>query len=251
MEIMITSLKEKMRRKELYIIAGIAMLILLLLSSENTTLSIGGKMITSFEMMLPIFMMVINFISCALAIVLSIKTISNEYDKKTSHLIWIRGVSQIKYHGQLALANMVVSLIVQLIFFVMVGIFCIRKGECSGLFYLMPSYLIVGISTCIISLLTSVLSIKLPSFITGIISSTFMILGIFHSVILLFVESMGGVGSSILKYLLKIIPDLNHNAQMAGDLILGKSISWDSIVVGIVTLCFISCFLLILKRKEA
>lgn len=251
MEIMITSLKEKMRRKELYIIAGIAMLILLLLYSENTTLSIAGKTITGYKMMLPIFMMLINFISCVLAIVLSINTIGNEYDRKTSHLIWIRGVSQVKYHGQLALANMIVSLIVQFVFFIMLGIFCVKKGESGGLAYLIPSYLVIGLSTCITSLLASVLSIKLPSFTTGVISSMLMILGVFHRILLLFVDSMNGVGGSVLKGLLKVVPDLNRNAQMASDLILGQSISMRFILVGIITLSFLSLFLLIFKRKEA
>lgn len=251
MEIMMTAVKEKLRRKELYIIGGIAVLLLFFLSSGESSLSINGEMITDFTMMLPVFLTIIHFVSCVLAIVLSIGTIGKEYERKTSHLIWIRGVSQFQYHGQLALSNLMISLMAQFVFFVVLGIYCIGQGQMQCFFRIIPAYLITGISTAILSLLTSVLSIVMPAFAAGVISTVVLVGGVFHSLLGIAAGTVGGAGGKALKYLLSVVPDLNNNAKMSTDFLIGKPVSVHDILVGVLTIYLISWFLVILKKKEA
>ncbi|MBE5960874.1 MAG: hypothetical protein E7256_05740 [Lachnospiraceae bacterium] len=251
MEIMITAVKEKVRRKELYIIGGIAVLLLFFLSSGESSLSINGKMITDFSMMLPVFMTIIHFVSCMLAIVLSIGTIGKEYERKTSHLIWIRGMSQLKYHGQLALSNLAVSLLAQAVFFAVLGIFCIGQGQTVCLMRIVPAYLMVGLSTGMISLLTSVLSIVLPEFAVGVISTSVLTGGVFHGLLEIAAGTVGGASGKVLNYMLSVVPDLNGNAKAASDFLMGGFLSIHLILKGLLVIYLISWFLLIFKKKEA
>lgn len=251
MEIMKTAMKEKLRRKELYIIVAIAALFLLMLTSGNSSLSINGKMITEYENIIGVFIVFTHFVCCVLAIVLSISTIENEYERKTSHLVWIRGISQLNYHGQLACANIAISLIAQLVFWVMLAFYCISQGEAGTVLRLIPAYLLCGISIVIVSLFTSVLSIKLPTFVTGLLSVVVMIVGVFHGLLELFTGAVQGIGASLLKWMLYIMPDFNENAQMASKMVLGESISLHSILVGVLTIYIVSWGIYLFRKKEA
>jgi hypothetical protein len=251
MEIMITAIKEKVRRKELYIIAGIAMAVLMLIASDNSSLSINGKMISEYENVVEVFLTVTHFVCCVLAVVLSVGTIGNEYERKTSHLVWIRGVSQLKYHGQLACANAVISLGAQSVFFLILGGYCIKDGYIDALPHMLPAFFLLGLSTSIISLFTSVLSIKLPAFVTGVLSSVLLIIGVFHSLLNLLAQTNDGIGQKGLRFLLQILPDLNENAQMAVRVIWGKSISFHAICVSVLTIYIMSWEILVFRRKEA
>lgn len=251
MEIMMTAIKEKVRRKELYIIAGIAVVVLMLLSSDNSSLTINGKIITDYENVVVVFLTVTHFVCCVLAVVLSVGTIGNEYERKTSHLVWIRGISQLRYHGQLACANVVISLIAQSVFFFMLGGYCIKEGHADAVLYLLPAFFLMGLSTSIISLFTSVISIKLPAFVTGVLSAVLLIAGIFHSLLNLLVQTNDGIGQKVLRFLLRILPNLNENAQMAARIILGKPISFHTICVNVLTIYLISWGIIVFRRKEA
>lgn len=251
MEIMMTAIKEKLRRKELYIIAGIAVAVLMLLTSDNSSLSINGKIITDYENVVVVFLTVTHFVCCVLAVVLSVGTIRNEYERKTSHLVWIRRISQLKYHGQLACANVVVSLGAQSVFFLILSGYCIKEGHVNALLYLVPAFFLMGLSTSIISLFTSVISIKLPGFVTGVLSAILLIAGVFHSLLNLLVQTNDGIGQKVFRFLLRILPDLNENAQMAAKVILGKPISFHSICVSVLTIYIISWGIFVFRRKEA
>lgn len=111
MGIMKNALRERIRRKDIYVVIMIGILIVMMCMSGAATLSINGVSVTEFQMVMPLVMNVISVLGGGIAIALSLRTIPNEYERKTSHLVWIRGVSQWKYHGQLALANIVSSVV--------------------------------------------------------------------------------------------------------------------------------------------
>lgn len=112
MIITLTAVKEKIRRKELYIVSAIGIFIILLFGtgSDSSSLSINGVAITDYKMLAPILLIVVNAISCVLTAVMSLSTIPNEYERNTSHLIWIRKIPQYRYHIELALSNMITGL---------------------------------------------------------------------------------------------------------------------------------------------
>jgi len=87
MIITINALKERIRRKELYIIIIIGIVLLLLLGSGNASMSINGVAITDFSNVFIILHITVNAVTCLLAMIISLKTIPNEYSRKTSHLI--------------------------------------------------------------------------------------------------------------------------------------------------------------------
>ena len=81
--IIVNALKERMRRKELYIIAAIGALLILLCSSDTTSLTIDGEPVTGFENMFMVLHVLVNAIGAILAVFLSIRTIPNEYERRS------------------------------------------------------------------------------------------------------------------------------------------------------------------------
>ena len=174
--IMKNALRERLRRKELYIIVVIGVLLFLLCSSESATISISGEPLTGFQNMFLVLHTIINAIGCLLGVVLSIRTIPNEYERRNSHLIWVRGISQQTYHAGLALANMLSSIFATGILYIMLIIFTLVKGEGQAVWKLLVAFLIVAINVGITSLLASALSVVLPSAVTGTIGSLLVIM---------------------------------------------------------------------------
>lgn len=158
MTIALTAFQEKLRRKDFYIVSAIGILILLLFGTGSGTLSIGGVEITDYKMLSPILLTVMNAIVCFLSVMMSLSTIPNEYERKTSHLIWARKISQSRYHGELALANIFSGLVSETILFAAIIIFMIQNGRADDLWRLIPTYLIIGINVAEVCLLTGIIS---------------------------------------------------------------------------------------------
>ncbi len=251
MTITINALKEKIRRKELYVVAALGLLLVILFSSGAGTLTIDGEPITGYSKMAPIMVVVVNALSGALAIALSIRTIPNEYERKTSHLIWIRGVKQWQYHAYLTLANIISSLIATLIMYLGLFIFSVIKQETQGIYRLVPAFFIMAIGVCIVSLFTSVLSIALPGMAVGIISAGCFLVGILHGVLEIAKDMVGGFTGGIISVLLKIVPDLNEIQAQAGNMISGEGINSHEIFKGLLIIYILTLFFFVFKKKEA
>lgn len=251
MTITINALKEKIRRKELYVVAILGLFLVIFFSSGGGTLTIGGEPITGYHKMAPIMVIVVNALSAALAIALSIRTIPNEYERKTSHLIWIRDVKQWQYHAALSLANIISSLMAALIMYAGLFVFAIIKHETQGIYRLIPAFFIMAIGVCIVSLFTSLLSIVLPGMAAGVIAIGCFLVGILHSVLDIVRNMVGGFTGGILSILLKIIPDLNEIQAQAGHMISGEAISAHVILKDLLILYILTLFFFVFKKKEA
>ena len=203
------AIKEKIRRKELYIVAMIGVLVLILFSADGSTISIAGKPITDYDNLTPIFLIMVNAICGALAIFLSLKTIPNEYERKTSHLVWIRGISQTRYHSELAIANGISCMLAEGIMFIGMILFTLMKHRQDQLWKLIPAYFIMALGIWIVSLLTSLLSIIFPGMVAGLIAAIVYLAGIFHSVLELFGNMVSGLVGKLLDIVLWIVPNLH------------------------------------------
>ena len=245
------ALKEKVRRKDLYVVSLIGIVILLFFGSGAGSISLDGKPITDYENMAPIMITIVNVICGALAIVLSLRTIPNEYERKTSHLIWIRGVSQVRFHGELALANIISSLFAEAILYLGLIVFTILKGKAEDILRLFPAFFIMAISISIVSLFTSMLSIVLPGMFAGVIATACYIVGVLHGMLSLFEGMITGFSSMLLKIVLKVVPDLNGISAQAGNVIKAEPVEAHVIWTGLLTLYVISLLLFVFKRKEA
>lgn len=249
--IMGNALKERIRRKELYIVVVIGILLILFCGSDSTSISINGEPLVSFRNMFMVMHVLINVIGCVLAVILSLRTIPKEYERHNSHLVWVRGISQIKYHGGLAAANVLATVIsVGILYMVLAG-YAVVKGHASYILRMLPAYLIMAVSVSLMSLFVSVLSICLPSMAVGILAVLFAGCGVLHSFLEMFKSTVGGAGGACITFLLKVVPDLNGLQKQAYNLIMGEHIDAHLLWMGLFALWVISLGLFILKKKEA
>ncbi|MGL6200344.1 MAG: hypothetical protein ACRC3H_15545 [Lachnospiraceae bacterium] len=251
MTIMMNALKERIRRKELYIVVVIAVIILAFFGSDSATISMKGESITGFSRMFQVLHIVVNVAGCLLAMILSLQTIPTEYREKRSHLVWIRGIPQVRYHAQLAIANIVSSAIAVTILYLALAFYAITKGAAEALPAMLPGLLIIWINIAIISLLTSVLSICLPSFGVGLISSICIVVGVLHGILDIYKNIIGGFSGLLIKWVLLIFPDLNAIQNQASNIVLGNSVDIHIVLKGLLTLYIISLGLLLFRKKEA
>lgn len=249
--IMGNALKERIRRKELYIVVVIGILLILFCGSDSTSITINGEPLVSFRNMFMVMHVLINVIGCILAVVLSLRTIPKEYERHNSHLVWVRGISQVKYHGGLAAANALATVIsVGILYMVLAG-YAVVKGHASYMIRMLPAYLIVAVSVSLVSLFVSVLSISLPSMAVGILAVLFAGCGVLHGFLEMFKSTVGGVGGACISFLLKVIPDLNRLQKQAYNLIMGEQIDAHLLWMGLFALWVISLGMFLLKKKEA
>lgn len=250
MTIAITAFKEKIRRKELYIVSAIGVLLLILFGTGTGSLSIDGTAITDYRILGPIMLIVVNAINCMLAVVMSLGTIPNEYQRGTSHLVWIRKVPQWRYHGELAMAGVLAGLVSEAILFAAMLVFMLESHRAEQLWRLLPAYLIVGINVAAVSMFTSVLSAVIPKFAAGAIASAAALAGIFHSLLELLKDMVGGFGGELIKYALKLIPNLHQVQTQAGKVLHGGKVDMHVILTGLLMVYVYTVLLFVIKRKE-
>ena len=251
MTIAVTALKEKIRKKVFYIVTIIGVLILVLFSTGTGSISVNGTAITDYTLLAPILLTLVNAISCAMAVVLSLDTIPNEYERQTSHLVLIRNVSQAKYHGALAAANIVASLMSELILFITFLCFMLSEHHENDIGRLPVAFLISSINVILICVMTSWLSIFLPKLIAGTLCVMMMLAGIFYSMLELLNSIVGGFAGKLLKILLHIVPDLHGIQKQAGTFLTDGVADLHLLLEGLLWIYILCIFLVLFKRKEA
>ncbi|MDD6307048.1 MAG: hypothetical protein PUA75_08965 [Clostridiales bacterium] len=249
--IMENAFKERMRRKELYIVVGIGIFILLLCGSGTGTITIDGEPITSFDNMFMVLHTMMNAVGCILAVVLSIRTIPNEYERRNSHLIWVRGISQTTYHAGLTLANIFSAMMAMGILYLALAGYIVINSRMDYLACMIPAFLIVCVNVAVASILTSVLSIKLPGMVAGMIGFVVVFVGILHGVLDVYKNIAGGVAGIVLRGLLMMLPDMNGIQAQAQNLMARKTVNVHVILVGVLAIYVISIGLFVCKKKEA
>lgn len=248
--ILCNSLREKIRKKVLYVVAGFTVLLIILVSSGSSKLLINGVAITSFEAMAPVLITLINVIGGVMAVVLSVNTIPNEYERKTSHLILIRGISQKNYHLALAVSNIIVSIASIGIMYLGVIIYSLLKQKINYVIQLFPAFLILCMCIAIVSLFTSAISICVPMMFAIVLSIGFYLLGVFHGFIRVFSFLLGGFFGAFVKYLMYLIPDLSGIQKQSTAVLLNRSLDIHCLLGGLLAIYILISLLLILPKKE-
>lgn len=251
MIIALTALKEKIRRKELYVVSAIGAVILLVFGTGSGSLSINGQPVTDYRMLAPVLLIVVNAISCILAVIMSLGTIPAEYERSTSHLVWIRKIPQYRYHGELALANIFSGLISEAILFVPMFIIMIINGRAGEFLQLAAAYLIIGLNVTIVCAMTSALSIVITKSAAGAIAAAAALAGIFSDLLATLKDIIGGFGGVMVKYFLKIIPNLHRIQNEAADALCGKNVDIHIILTGLLAVYVFAVMIFVLRRKEA
>ncbi len=251
MMIAITAMKEKVRRKDLYIVGILGLVLVLLFCSGGGTITIDGEPISGYKNLAPIMLILINVLGGALAIALSLRTIPNEYERRTSHLIWIRGVKQWRYHAELTIANVASSLIATGIMYAGLAVLALVKNQGDGILRMVPAFFVLAISIAIVSVLSSVLSIFLPSMAAGILAGGCFAVGVLHSILGMVANTIGGFSGNLIKIVLVILPDLHGIQKQAGNLITGSAVDAHVIWKGLLTIYILTIGFFIFKKKEA
>jgi ABC-type transport system involved in multi-copper enzyme maturation permease subunit len=249
MTIMLNSLREKIRNKTIYVIGGMGILIITFLML-NADFRFDDKKIVSFEELVPISIIMVNFLGSLLAVMLSLQTIPNEFERKTTHLVLVRGIKKYEYMLGLALSNIIVSLISLLLLFTSIVIFCIIHSELDYTLNILGSMGILSVNIAVISALTSLLSIKIPLFANGILVIVIYFLGVFHNILSVFSGTVGGVMEKVLNAALVVIPNFSTVQREAGNLIAGKVIDVYPIILQLLFLYIVMTLTLFTFRKE-
>lgn len=243
--------KENMRNKTL-IIAGVAILLLLLFfGSGNSTVMIAGEEMTGITNLLPIFLIVGSVVCSLSAIFLSSFSIPKEYERKNSYLIWSRNISQAKYHTSVATGNLLVSAAITFLFYLSCAILIAIKGRLDLLSALPVSFIITLIMVASVSFISSALSVVLFPSIASIITSVILILGLAKSLLSTLVSTLSGGASFILRFLVRIIPDFYKLASQANNFIQNGKIHIHTILLGALLIYTGIVLLHLLCRKEA
>lgn len=249
--IMINALRERIRRKELYVVMIVGTFMILFCGSNSTSITINGEPLAGFGNMFMVMHVLIHVVGCILAVILSINTIPREYERHNSHLVWVRGISQTVYHGGLAAANLAASAIAVGILYLVLAGYAAVKGYSFYIPQMILAYLIVAVSVSLVSLWASVLSICLSSFLTGVLAAGFAVVGILHGFLELFRSMVGGGSGLCISILLRVIPDLNGLQKQAYHLIMGEYVDAHLLWTALLSLWVISVGLIMLRKREA
>lgn len=251
MGIMKNALRERIRRKDIYVVIMIGMLIVTMCMSGTATLAINGVSVTEFEMLMPLVLNVISVLGGGIAVALSLRTIPNEYERRTSHLIWIRGVSQWKYHGQLALANVISSVGALFILYAGVMVFAAVKGEYGVLAKGPLAFAVFAVGTAAVSLFTSAVSLVVPGMAAGVICTAFMLIGTLHPILETISGIVSGAARGLLNGILFVVPSLYAVESQAASLLSGKTVQIHEILGGLLVLYVCTVMLYVFHRREA
>lgn len=250
MIIAVTAFKEKIRKKVFFAVSIIGILILVLFSTGTGSISIDGEEITDYKLLAPILLNIINAISCAMAVVLSLNTIPDEYERKTSHLVLIRKVSQGKYHAWLTVANIMASLLAEFILFAAFLIFMAAKSYGSDMWKLLPAFSVSAVGVILVCVMTSWLSIVLPKIFAGTLSVILVLAGVFYNLLELLNSIVGGLGGKMLKGILYITPNLQGIQGQAGEFLNGNRVDVHLLLTGLLWIYIFVIALGLFKRKE-
>lgn len=246
--IFINALRENIRNRTVYIMA-ILSVVLFAVILLGGGLSINGKKITSYKELIPVSLQLVNFMGCVIGIFVSMNTIPREYERKTTHLIMIRGINREKINLSLGLSNIAMSILGVVLLSVSTYVFTIISGNYSALLKITGAIFIIAINVSIISCLTSVFSMIIPASFSGFLAIIFYLAGICYSQLQLLCQVTHGIIKVFVKAILIFIPNLYSVTSQASELVnYGKAdlnIVFTSILYLFVGLCI---FLIRIKR---
>lgn len=247
--IAITALREKIRRKIFIAVLVVSGMITLFFSTGSASISVGGETVTDYKILLPIVLTTVHAVSCMMAAVISLGTVPTEYERRTHHLILTRGISQARYHGELAAANIMASLISHGIFFVGAAVYMAANDHAGDILMLVPAFFISGISIAVVSSLATWLSVFLPKLPAGLITAAATVFSVCYPLVKLLKGAAGGFAGILLKGLLFLLPDLNSIQSCAGRLITEGSADAHSIFIGLFYTYIFIMGIMLCKRK--
>ena len=145
---------------------------------------------------------------------------------------------------------MLAGLVSEAILFAAMFVFMLANQRADQLWRLLPAYLILGINVAAVSMLTSLLSVIVPKFAAGAIAAGAALAGIFHSLLGLLKDMVGGFGGELIRYALKLIPDLHGVQAQAGKILYGGRAEAHVLLTGLLAIYVYTVLLFIYKTTS-
>lgn len=248
--LILNTFREKIYHKTFYIIMLIGMVLMLIITTGNGNLTINGQKVNGFSAMVPVALSIISFIACLLAIMTSIQTIPNEFDRKTSHLILTRGIKPWQYMFALTAGNILTSIFSMITLYISLMVFCIIHGKAGLLPVTFLSVLILSISPAFLSAAVSLLSINIPVFVTGIAGILIYVFGMLHGILDTLAGTTEGFAAALARLVLFVIPNFSAIQGQASSLLTGKPVDLQPLAGGLLLLYTVLSLTFITFRKE-
>lgn len=226
-------IKEKLRNKVIYVF-GILGAILMVLISTGNGLSINGIKITNFEQRVPVAVSINSFVGCLTAIVISLQTIPNEIERKTTHLVLSRRVERGRYMFALSMGNISASVMTMFALNLSLFVFIILLGRYDLMVSVLWSTMIMTINVITLSAIVSTLSIRVPLFINAILSICIYFLGVFHNLLSTLSNTVEGFSGQVYQFLLILIPNFSSVQKQAAGALINSSIDFYPLVVQLI-----------------
>jgi hypothetical protein len=248
--LMHNTFRERIRGKACHVVSVIGIVIMLIITTSEGNLTINGMKVTGFEQMLPVALSITGFVSSLLAVMISLRTIPDEFERKTTHLVLIRGIKPWQYMFSLTIGNMLASLSCMLSLYVSLFIFCAAYGKLS---LILPTFLciiVMSINSMFLSAAVSVISIKAPVYITGIAGIIIYAAGILRGVLDTLANTSQGAGAALARIMLFLIPDFSAVQQQASNILTGAPVDPEPILGSLMLLYLVLSLTFLLFRKE-
>lgn len=242
--------RERIRGKTFHVVVFIGMAIMLLVTTGDSNLMINGRKVSGFEQMVPVALSITGFVSGLLAVMVSLRTIPDEFERKTTHLVLVRGIKPWQYMFSLTVGNMLASLFCMLSFYVSLVVFCVAYGR-PGL--ILPTFLciiVMSINSLFLSAAVSVVSIRAPVYVAGVAGILVYAAGILHGVLDTLADTAQGVGAAAARILLFLTPDLSAVQQQASNTLTGAPVDPGPVLATLLLLYLVLSLTFVLFRKE-
>lgn len=242
-------IKEKVRNKIIYVF-GILGAILMILISTGDGLSINGIKITAFEQRVPVAIAINSFVGSLTAIVISLQTIPNEIERKTTHLILSRHIDRGKYMFALTIGNISSSVMTMFALNLSLFAFIILLGRVDLMINALISVMIMNINVIVLSAIVSALSIRIPLFLNVILAIGIYFVGVFHNLLSTFTNAIESPSGYMLNLLLKIIPDFSAVQRQAAGALINNSIDFYPLVIQLIFAYMATTLTLYMFKQE-
>jgi ABC-type transport system involved in multi-copper enzyme maturation permease subunit len=226
-------IKEKLRSKIIYVFGLLGALLMVLISTGNG-LSINGIKVTDFEQRVPVAIAMNSFVGCITAIVISLQTIPNEIERKTTHLILSRKVERGVYMFSLSMGNIVASVMSMFALNISLFVFIALLGRVELMVSVLWSTLIMSINVIVLSAIVSALSIRVPLFINAILILGIYFLGVFHNLLSTLTSTVEGPSGLVFGVLLNFIPNFSAVQKQAASALINLSVDFYPLVVQLI-----------------
>lgn len=204
-------MRENLRNRVLYILAGISLLLMwLILTGQGSTVSVNGEnLLSSLEGTMRVGFTFIGILGALVTVVLSMNTIPREFERQTIHLLLVRPLAR----WQLAVAFLMGNILTAWIFILGLSIplFAALQAKEGG--HLAGSLLLALagplLNSAIVATLTTLLSTRVPGPAAAFLSLLLCGGGSFGEMLTTMADTQEGIRGWLMQVGVRLVPPMD------------------------------------------